>query len=288
MPNVPAREDIATRTVADFGDQWTRYPDNSGFYGSLDLFRDMFGPLLEPGDVEGRRVADIGSGTGRIVQMLLAAGAAHVTALEPSDSFPVLEANVQAHGGRVLCQRRRGHEIDPAGAYDAVFSIGVLHHIPDPGPVVAAAFRALRPGGLLGVWLYGREGNELYLALVGPLRALTTRLPHAVLVAVSWTLTLMLNLYVAACRVLPLPLRGYMREVIARLPWDKRYLVVYDQLNPAHAKYYTRQEAELLLAGAGFVGVRSHHRHGYSWAVVGRKPSPVTQKPTTKSPARPR
>jgi SAM-dependent methyltransferase len=279
MPNLPAREEIAARTVADFGDQWARYRDNSGFYGSLELFRDMFGPLLEPGDVKGRRVADVGSGTGRIVQMLLAAGAAHVTALEPSDSFSVLEANMRAHGGRVLCQRRRGHEIDPEGAYDAVFSIGVLHHIPDPGPVVASAFRALRPGGLLGVWLYGREGNEFYLALVGPLRALTTRLPHAILLAMSWVLTLMLSLYAAACRVLPLPLRGYMQEVIARLPWDKRCLVVYDQLNPTYAKYYTRPGAEQLLAGVGFVDVRSHHRHGYSWAVVGRKPGPRPAQP---------
>lgn len=272
MTGAPIHEDVASRTVADFGDQWTRYRDNAGFYGSLELFRDVFGPLLEAGDVQGRRVADVGSGTGRIVQMLLAAGAAHVTALEPSDAFSVLEANTRVHADHVLCQRRPGHEIDPAGAYDAVFSIGVLHHVPDPGPVVAAALRALRPGGLLGIWLYGREGNEAYLALVGPLRALTTRLPHRVLVAVAWTLTLILNLYVAACRVLPLPLRGYMREVIARLPWDKRCLVVYDQLNPAHAKYYTRQEAERLLDEAGFADVRSHHRHGYSWAVVGRKP----------------
>jgi len=150
----------------------------------------------------------------------------------------------------------------------------VLHHVPDPGPVVQAAFHALRPGGLLGVWLYGREGNEAYLALVGPLRAFTTRLPHPVLMALSWAVTLVLNLYVAACRVLPLPLRGYMREVVSRLSWDKRYLVVYDQLKPAHAKYYRRHEAEALLASAGFREVRSFHRHGYSWAVVGRKPEP--------------
>jgi predicted RNA methylase len=40
--------------------------------------------------VAGRQVADIGSGTGRIVAMLLAAGAARVTAIEPSRAFEVL------------------------------------------------------------------------------------------------------------------------------------------------------------------------------------------------------
>jgi hypothetical protein len=105
------------------------------------------------------------------------------------------------------------------------------------------------------------------------LRALTTRLPHALLALVSWALTLALSAYAAACRVLPLPLRGYMRRVIANLALDKRYLVVYDQLNPAHAHYYRREEAYELFAAAGFVDISMYHRHGYSWAVVARKPA---------------
>jgi SAM-dependent methyltransferase len=263
---------LPDRTVADFGDQWTRYTDNSGWYGSLDLFADVFGPLVDVRDVAGRRVADIGSGTGRIVHMLLEAGAAHVTALEPSDAFPVLQANVARWGDRVRCLRVPGDALPSDADVDWVFSIGVLHHVPDPAPIVRAAFRALRPGGTLAVWLYGREGNALYLGLVEPLRALTTRLPHPGLAALSAVLTVALGAYVAVCRVLPLPLRGYMRRVIARLSFGKRYLVVYDQLNPAYARYYTRAEAEALLADAGFTDVRLYHRHGYSWAVSGRKP----------------
>ena len=68
-------------------------------------------------------------------------------------------------------------------------SYGVLHHIPDPRPVMEAARRALRPGGRMAVWIYGREGNEAYLALAEPVRALTTRLPHAALSALAWSLT---------------------------------------------------------------------------------------------------
>jgi hypothetical protein len=51
----------------------------------------------------------------------------------------------------------------------------------------------------------------------------------------------------------------------------KRRLAIYDQLNPAYAKYYTREEAAALLAAAGFVDIRLHHRHGYSWSVIGTK-----------------
>ena len=264
--------DLQGRTIADFGEQWVRYSDNAGFYGSLELFQDAFGPLLAPQDIEGRRVADIGSGTGRIVHSADGGGCTR----DGHRAVGVVcraEANTRALGDGVRCIKARGDEI-PEEGFDLVVSYGVLHHIPDPQPVVAAAWGALRPGGRIAVWLYGHEGNELYLAVAEPLRAITTRLPHVALAALSWLLTPLLGGYVVACRVLPLPLRDYMLQVIRRLSWKKRYLNIYDQLNPAYARYYRRDEAIELLAGAGFADVRVHHRHGYSWTVIGIRPEP--------------
>jgi SAM-dependent methyltransferase len=263
---------VAERTVADFGQQWTAYRDNRGYYGSLEMLRDMFGPLLSPEDLAGRRVLEIGSGTGRIAAMLLAAGASHVTAVEPSAAFDVLRENLAGEGDRVSFLQMAGDAVPADGSADYVFSIGVLHHIPDPEPVVRAAYGALRPGGRMGVWLYGREGNGLYLALLTPLRAVTKRLPHALLAALVRLIDLPLVAYVGLCRRLRLPLGRYMREVVGRLDPAKRRLTVYDQLNPAYARYYRRDEATGLLARAGFEDVTAYHRHGYSWSVVGTKP----------------
>ena len=260
------------QTIADFGDQWVRFTDNSGYYGSRELFDDIVAPLLCGADVAGRRVADIGSGTGRIVAMLLAADAAHVTAIEPSRAYEVLAERFADAAGRVTCHRLPGEGIAALGPFDLVVSFGVLHHIPRPEPVVRAAYAALRPGGRLFAWLYGREGNGLYLAFVLPLRAITKRLPDRVLDAVVRALDLPLAGYIRLCRVLPLPMRAYMRDHLGRLDADKRRLTIFDQLNPAYAKYYTRQEAHALLADAGFTDVTLHHRHGYSWSVVGTKP----------------
>ena len=61
-----------------------RYTENEGFYGSVDLLSDTLGPLLPLSAFEGKCVAEIGSGTGRIVRMLLAAGAGKVLAIERS------------------------------------------------------------------------------------------------------------------------------------------------------------------------------------------------------------
>lgn len=271
MDDTPSARD--RRTVLDFGQQWVRYQDNDGYYGSVEMLADIFGPLLHVEDIVDRRVAEIGSGTGRIVNMLLAAGTARVLAIEPSAAFAVLRQNTTAHAERVDYLNARGDKIPADGEFDFVLSIGVLHHIEHPESVVAAAYRALRVGGRMLIWLYGREGNEAYLRLIEPLRAITTRLPPRLLSPLCHVFNLGLALYIGLCRFLPLPLRGYCRNVLAKLSWQKRFLVIYDQLNPAVARYYSERDARALLEHAGFKQVQSHHRHGYSWTVIGTRAS---------------
>jgi SAM-dependent methyltransferase len=262
----------AQRTIDDFGEQWTHFRSNEGYYGSLELFDDLIAPYLRRDDFNGASVADIGSGTGRIVRMLAAAGASRIVAVEPSAAMGPLRENTRDLADRVDYVQATGDRLAPAQELDLVVSFGVLHHIPDPDPVVRAALAALRPGGRMLVWLYGYEGNELYLALARSLRLLTRRLPHAWLSALSRGLVLPVDVYIAACRHLRLPMRDYMVRHLGALGRDARILTIYDQLNPQYARYYRRDEAIALLSRAGFVDVRAHHRHGYSWTVIGTRP----------------
>lgn len=264
------REAVIRRTIEDFGAQWTRYPDNDGYYASTTMLADILAPFVAPEELRGARVVEIGSGSGRIVGMLLDAGAAHVVALEPSAAMEALRRNIADRSDSVTCVQVPGEQL-PLGNYDAVLSIGVLHHIAEPAPVVRRAYEALKPGGRFLVWIYGREGNRLYLALATPLRWLTRRLPDFLLAALAHMLVVPLSLYVFLCRFLPLPMRSYMRSVIGRYGWRHRFLTIFDQLNPAYAKYYTQDEARRLLEDAGFRNVRLHNRHGYSWTVVGER-----------------
>ena len=55
------RESRSERTIRDFGEQWTAYKDNAGYYGSSDLFADIWGPLGSEIALQGSRVADIGT-----------------------------------------------------------------------------------------------------------------------------------------------------------------------------------------------------------------------------------
>lgn len=265
--------DLKDRTISDFGDQWTAFRKNPAYYGSTELLADLFGPLLAIEDIKGKTVADIGSGTGRIVNMLLDAGASQVIAVEPSAAIHVLKDNTVSRADKIEYLELTGDKLPNDLNLDYVVSIGVLHHIPEPAPVVSAAFDALRDGGRCIVWLYGREGNETYLSFVMPLRKFTVLLPHKGLVGLCYVLEIALTGYIWLCKMLPLPMRSYMRGVLAQFTREVRRLTIYDQLNPAYAKYYTRNEATALLKDAGFTNIQIHHRHGYSWTVSGVKPT---------------
>lgn len=267
------QSNLATQTISDFGYQWQRYTDNEGYYGTVDVLKGIIEPLIDLREMRGKRVAEIGSGTGRIVAMLLDAGVDEVTALEPSAAFEVLRRNLERRNDRVVFLNKEGQHI-PENNFDFVVSIGVIHHVPDPDPLISAALRALRPGGRMLVWLYGKEGSGLIVNGIRALRAVTTRLPHFMVAGIAHLLTLALDGYIFACtHVRGLPLADYIKNVVGRFSRSKRYLVVYDQLRPAYAKYYSESEARALLEANGFADVQLHFRYGYSWTVVGTRPA---------------
>jgi len=260
------------RTIRDFGEQWTAFPDSPGWFESLDLLKDMLEPLVPLESVKDAKILDVGAGHGRLENMLFMAGAGGVTAVEPSDAFEVMKRNTARNVDKIAYVRCAGHEMDehlPEGSFDLAISYGVIHHIPDPLPALRGMRRALKDGGRCWIWIYGREGNGAYLFFAEPLRWITRRMPHVLLSALSMLLTPFLSLYAWMCRWLPLPMRDYMRRVIAPQTWYTRKVTIYDQLNPAEARYYTRDEVTKLMADAGFTDIKTHHRHGYSWAVLG-------------------
>jgi len=262
---------ISKKTIDDFSAQWTRYTENDGFYGSTDLLIDTCGPLFSIQDIKGKRVLDVGSGTGRFVNIFLDLGAEEVIAIEPSEAIHVLRENVASRIEKVRLIQITGDQIPKIKA-DFAFCYGVLHHILDPELVVQRIFKVLIPGGHFLFWIYGREGNRVYLFFVEPLRKISQVMPDNILVGLSYFLAVIMSVYGFACRFISLPLCAYLRNVYLKLSWRERALNIFDQLNPAYAKYYSRQEAYDLMKSANFDNIRLYQRHGYSWTVIGQKP----------------
>ena len=259
---------MSQRTIEEFGEQWGRFRDTSGHFGSVAVLEDICGPLLPLSELEGRRVVEIGSGNGRIVNMLLDAGAVHVTAVEPSSGIEILKENTRERADRIDYLQVAGENL-PAVEAEIAVSIGVLHHIEDPQPTVRRVLEALGPGGRFVVWVYGREGNGSYIFFAESLRRLTRVMPDFILAGLAHVLNALMEVYVFLCRYLPLPLARYMRAVMSKFDRRKRFFLIFDQLNCGYAKYYTRQEVQELLSEAGFRNVRLYHRHGMSWTAIG-------------------
>jgi len=258
----------SAETIGDFGEQWSHYTENRDFYASSEVLDDLFGPLLNKNELQGRDLADVGAGTGRYTRMFHELGAASVLAMEPSDAISVLERNT---GGLTGIRCRRGTAEDlPAARFDWVLCIGVLQFIPAAQQALIAMGEALRPGGRLFLWVYGKEGNRLYLALVRPLRWISSRIPHRALDRLAGLLAYPAGWYASACRILPLPMARYMRRYYYRLDYYSRKLIIYDQLNPSFVRYYERDELQDLLEKSGFTEIRMHHRLGSSWSMVAR------------------
>lgn len=106
--------------------------------------RAMFAALLGClGPGRGRRLLDLGAGSGLFVRMAREAG----WEAEGTELSTESRAWARARHGIKL----RDHETDPppVGAYDVVSLVNVLDAAPDPAALLRAARAALRPGGRL-------------------------------------------------------------------------------------------------------------------------------------------
>ena len=117
----------------------------------------------------GASVLDVGCGAGLLSEAMAVAGA-RVTAM---DLAPELVRTARLHAlesGVQVDYRVQSVEAlaaEQPGAFDAVTCMEMLEHVPDPGAVIDACARLLRPGGRLFVSTLNRTPAAFALAIVG-------------------------------------------------------------------------------------------------------------------------
>lgn len=251
-------------------------PDRFGFswetYSELlpeheEQFRCWTAPL-GPEDWRGKTFLDAGCGMGRNSFWPLRDGASQCVAIDMDERTLSRARGTLAPFTNAEVRRQSIYEIEEENVFDIAFSIGVVHHLADPAGAVARLARAVRPGGEVLLWLYGREGNGWIVWLFNPFRkAIFSRTPLPVVHACSWWLTAALWLALRP----NFGLSPYLRQIRG---FSFRHLraIVFDHMIPRIALYYRRAEAIGLLEEAGLTDIRATWTNKMSWTVIGRKP----------------
>jgi SAM-dependent methyltransferase len=118
--------------------------------------RSVFARLLDRAIAPDARVVDVGCGTGQMC-LYLARGERHVIGCDLTRAPLQLGATAAR---RFKIDRVQFVETDlgqsglKAGAFDVVYSSGVLHHTPDPRASFASLARLARPGGIVVLGVY--------------------------------------------------------------------------------------------------------------------------------------
>ena len=113
-----------------------------------------------PEQLQGKLVLDAGVGAGRYSDIVSRWGA-DVVGVDLSYAVEASQRNFASRPNVFIAQADIGALPFRPGSFDAIFSIGVLHHTPDTRHYFLKLVPLLKPGGTIAIWVYPREGDYI-------------------------------------------------------------------------------------------------------------------------------
>lgn len=260
----------------NFGFQWNRWARVQFEDQNIDrpmeghttgMFETITG--FTPDTLRGKTVLDMGCGPGRFSDVALTMGASVVamdysTAIDAAKSnFVGKDADILFVQGDVLQMPLRSESIDYS------FTIGVLHHTPNPAKGVKEGYRVTRGGGLIAIRVYGAGGFYTYptvrfwRSVFLKLKPFFGHYPPLMYSYFFGTLGFALG---KIWRPLSYPLRAVFPT--AWLP-DYRWAILdtFDAIATTHQSGHTPDEIDKWLQAAGFSEVQQRQGNDF----VGKK-----------------
>lgn len=269
------------RTSDSFGLQWRTYDvvaeeeDHATFYAKTGFSEDALGGAL---------VLDAGCGGGRYARVATRAGA-RVVAVDLSRACEKAREVLAGSPNALVVQGNLMRLPLRREAFDAVYSIGVLHHTPNTRTALEAIGHFVRPGGNLAVWLYLRR-DPLFEAVNRLLRGFTTRLSHRTLMRLA---RLAVSLGAAKRALLARRHTAWMSKLLppcsSHPDPHMRVCDTFDWYSPQFQWHHTNAEVERWLRDLGFVNLKNLSE-GYRafHALQGDGVNFLAQKPATSFP----
>ncbi len=243
-------EQDKAETAENFGWQWTHFTQED------EKYADQFLGWLQPAKPEffaDKIVLEGGCGKGRHTSLAANWGAKEVVGIDLSIA---VESAFQAtrHLPNVHIVQADIFKLPLKKAFDYAFSVGVLHHTPEPKKAFLSLASKVKKGGAISAWVYGAENNEWITKYVNPIRTgFTSKINQPTLYQLSKLPTLGVFL---ASKLIYKPLNKGAKPLASKLfyndylnhlgtfGWREQHNIVFDHLVAPTAFYISKSDFE--------------------------------------------
>jgi SAM-dependent methyltransferase len=269
-------EDAIAKTRDSFGYQWTTFKEM--VIDFRENFLNYIHPV-EPSFFPGKLGLDLGCGFGRHIYNAAHFGA-EMVGLDISDAIESTRENTRDLPNVHLVQADIYHIPFRPGTFDFGYSIGVLHHLPDPEAGFTALVRVVKPRGSVFVWVYSKKRALMNRMLEG-VRSVTKRLPKGVQQGISYAAAVVdyggfIVPYKTASALpgignvvkkLPLP----RLKLYSAYPFQVVYADWFDRLAPPIRFYYDGDDMKGWLTRAQLTSHAISPTGLYGWRAYGER-----------------
>jgi SAM-dependent methyltransferase/uncharacterized protein YbaR (Trm112 family) len=271
-------EEEKAATAANFGWQWQHFTQQDDKYE--EQFLGWIAPV-EPAFFRDKIVLEGGCGKGRHTQLAARWGAREIIGIDLSAAVETaFAATRQLDNAHVI--QADIYQLPLKAVFDYAFSVGVLHHLPDPRGGFRSLAAKVKAGGHVSAWVYGAENNGWITRWVNPLRERVTsrinkrillhlsKLPTAALFAATKLVYGPLNRSAGGAALARRLFYNDYLYTLSSFGWREQHTIVFDHLVAPTAFYISREEFEEWWreVGASEVVIGWHNKN--SWRGFGR------------------
>lgn len=269
--------------TGSFGFEWNKY-DRTQLDTGTDRRseRDFIAKTgLQPQDLAGKLVLDVGCGMGRYAEVVTRWGA-RVVGIDLSQAVEAAQRNMAGRNAVILQADAFCLPFAPE-SFDYIYSLGVLHHTPDCEQAVKRLPILLKPNGGMAIWLYSAYNpwyrcSDIY-------RRVTRRLPPRLLHSLCYGV---LPLYWVHKGLRKIPLFGRTVSAVLRyvIPMSfnqdsqVRVLDTFDWYSPWYQSKHTYEQVFRWLESCG---MKDLHVGEVPISVRARKPEPAVEPHTSEN-----
>jgi SAM-dependent methyltransferase len=265
-------------TAEKFGWSWQTFAHEDEGFG--EEFLGWIAPV-QPEFFVDKIVLEGGCGKGRHTHRVANWGARDIVAVDLSDAVELAFASTRGMENAHVVQADIYH-LPLRAVFDYTFSVGVLHHLPDPGAGFKSLAAKVKPGGHISAWVYGAENNGWIVRFVNPVRERVTsrmnprllfhlsKLPAAIMYSATKLFYGPMNRSGLGAAIARRSFYNDYLNFVSGFNWREQHSIVFDHLIAPTAFYIPRAEFESWWKEIGAKDVRISWHNKNSWRGFGQ------------------